>query len=110
MKTGNLAVNDTNSSTCNLQIANVRGLHARASAKFVKCAEMFEAEITVSCKGQNVPGTSILGLMLLGASPGTEITVTASGDDHNEALKALGDLVRDKFGEDVSDDGPDSGE
>lgn len=97
-------VNNTNSSSCTLKIENVRGLHARASAKFVKCAELFTAEITVTCKGQSVPGTSILGLMLLGASPGTEIMVTACGSDQLEALKALEELVRNKFGEDLPED------
>ncbi len=60
-------------------IINQRGLHARASAKFVKCAEGFDAEVQVSKDGQSVPGTSIMGLMMLAASMGTSIDVEASG-------------------------------
>lgn len=103
-KPGGLLVSDIDASSCMLQIENVRGLHARASAKFVKCAEKFAAEITVSCKGQTVPGTSIMGLMMLGASPGTEIMIMACGADHKCALLALSDLVRGKFGEDLPND------
>ncbi|MBL8791161.1 MAG: HPr family phosphocarrier protein, partial [Rhizobiales bacterium] len=61
-----------------MAITNQRGLHARASAKFVKCAEGFNAEITVSKDGQTVPATSIMGLMMLAASMGTSIRVDAS--------------------------------
>ena len=93
-------VTDDNSSSCTLQIENVRGLHARASAKFVKCAEQFDARITVSCKGHSVPGTSIMGLMMLGACPGSQIAVLASGPDHKDAVSALALLVQQKFGED----------
>ena len=93
-------IEEENASRCTLQIENVRGLHARASAKFVKCAENFNAEITVSCKGQSVPGTSIMGLMMLGASPGSLIEVLASGPDHRQALSALMLLVEGKFDED----------
>jgi len=90
---------DENASRYILQIENVRGLHARASAKFVKCAEKFDADITVTCKGQSVPGTSIMGLMMLGACPGSQIEVLASGPDHRQALSALILLVKGKFGE-----------
>lgn len=93
-------VTDNNTSSSTLQIENVRGLHARASAKFVKCAEQFDAEIMVSCKGHSVPGVSIMGLMMLGACPGSKIDVVASGPDHKEALSALALLVQQKFGED----------
>ena len=82
-----------------MTIRNTRGLHARASAKFVKCAEQFDAEISVSCKGQSVPGTSIMGLMMLGACPGTKIEVSACGPQRDEALAALGQLIDDKFEE-----------
>jgi len=82
-----------------LEIVNKRGLHARASAKFVKCAEKFDAEITVSKDGQTVPGTSIMGLMMLAAAPGCSIIVTASGDEAAEALDALSTLVANKFDE-----------
>ncbi len=82
-----------------LQITNSRGLHARASAKFVKCAEAFEAEITVSKDGETVPGTSIMGLMMLAAAPGSEIVVEAKGPEAEAALAALETLVRNRFDE-----------
>jgi phosphocarrier protein HPr len=80
-------------------IVNSRGLHARASAKFVKCAEQFDAEILVSRDSQTVPGTSIMGLMMLAATPGSSIQVTAAGPQAVAALDALGALIADKFGE-----------
>lgn len=83
-----------------LAIVNQRGLHARASAKFVKCAEGFDASITVSKDGQTVPGTSIMGLMMLAASIGTSVTVEASGPQAEQAIHALESLVADKFQED----------
>jgi phosphocarrier protein HPr len=81
-------------------ITNARGLHARASAKFVKCAEQFEADIKVSRDGQTVPATSIMGLMMLAAHPGANILVEAEGPDAAAALDALETLVVEKFGED----------
>jgi phosphocarrier protein HPr len=86
--------------TREMNITNQRGLHARASAKFVKCAEGFDANITVSKDGQSVPGTSIMGLMMLAASIGTSITVEASGPAAEAAMSALEDLVTRKFDED----------
>jgi phosphocarrier protein HPr len=83
-----------------LAITNQRGLHARASAKFVKCAESYDATVTVSREGQSVPGTSIMGLMMLAASIGTSITVEASGPQATEAIAALEELVGRKFDED----------
>jgi phosphocarrier protein len=80
-------------------IVNKRGLHARASAKFVQLADSFNAQITVSKDGASVGGTSIMGLMMLAASPGCSITVEASGADAAAALDALEKLVADKFGE-----------
>ncbi len=80
-------------------IINQRGLHARASAKFVKCAEGFDANITVSRDGQTVPGTSIMGLMMLAASIGTSVTVEASGPQAEPAINALETLVAAKFDE-----------
>jgi phosphocarrier protein HPr len=80
-------------------IVNSRGLHARASAKFVKCAEQFNAEILVSRDSQTVPGTSIMGLMMLAATPGSSIQVTAAGPEAMAALDALGTLIAEKFGE-----------
>ena len=76
-----------------LAIINQRGLHARASAKFVKCAEGYDADITVSRDGQTVPATSIMGLMMLAAAMGTSITVEASGPQAEAALSALEALV-----------------
>ncbi len=83
-----------------MNITNQRGLHARASAKFVKCAEGFDANIVVSRDGQSVPGTSIMGLMMLAASIGTTIVVEASGPQADAAMSALEDLVTRKFDED----------
>ncbi len=80
-------------------IINQRGLHARASAKFVKCAEGFDANISVSRDGQTVPGTSIMGLMMLAASLGTSIMVEASGPQADAAMVALEKLVATKFDE-----------
>ncbi|SER51084.1 phosphocarrier protein [Faunimonas pinastri] len=82
-----------------LEIVNKRGLHARASAKFVKCAEAFEAEISVSKDGQTVGGTSIMGLMTLAAAPGSHIEVSAAGVDAAAAIAAIAALVEDGFGE-----------
>lgn len=82
-----------------LLIKNSRGLHARASAKFVKCAERFDASVLVSRDGQTVPGTSIMGLMMLGAHPGSSISLEATGRQAREVLAALTELVDAKFGE-----------
>jgi phosphocarrier protein HPr len=86
--------------TREINITNQRGLHARASAKFVKCAEGFNAEVVVSKDGQSVPGTSIMGLMMLAASIGTSIVVETSGPEAEAAMTALEDLVTRKFDED----------
>lgn len=83
-----------------LAIVNQRGLHARASAKFVKCAEGFDASITVSRDGHTVPATSIMGLMMLAAAMGTSITVEASGPQAEQAVAALEALIASKFDED----------
>jgi phosphocarrier protein HPr len=80
-------------------ITNRRGLHARASAKFVTLAASLPAQITVSKDGSAVTGTSIMGLMMLGAAMGDSITIAATGDGHEEALTQLVALVEDKFGE-----------
>lgn len=82
-----------------LNIVNTRGLHARASAKFVQCAEKFEAEIKVSKDGSSVSGTSIMGLMMLAAGPGCCILIEATGAEADAALAALEALVTDGFGE-----------
>ena len=83
-----------------LPIINQRGLHARASAKFVKCAEGFDATISVSKDGQSVPGTSIMGLMMLAASMGTSVDVETSGPQAEAAMAAIDALVASKFDED----------
>lgn len=82
-----------------LEIKNQKGLHARAAAAFVKCAENFEAEITVERINQTVSGCSIMGLMMLAASKGTTIHVSAKGKQASEALNAITELVNSKFGE-----------
>jgi phosphocarrier protein HPr len=82
-----------------LAITNKRGLHARASAKFVQMAERFNAEITVTRGSESVGGNSIMGLMMLAAAPGTTITVTAKGPQARAALEALTELVGSRFGE-----------
>src|SRR5262245_38019993 len=80
-------------------IINKRGLHARASAKFVQCAERFDAQVLVERDGQCVAGTSIMGLMMLAAAPGTSVKITTSGPEAAEALQALKSLIEDRFGE-----------
>ncbi|TCU23673.1 phosphocarrier protein [Rhizobium azibense] len=91
----------TTSFSRELLIVNKRGLHARASAKFVQMVEKFDAAVTVSKDGMTVGGTSIMGLMMLAASPGTTVLVSASGNQAAEALNALDRLVQDKFGEEI---------
>lgn len=81
-------------------IINRKGLHARATAKFVQCAENFDARVTVSRCGETVGGDSIMGILTLGAGVGTSITVAATGAQAREALDALEALVADRFGED----------
>jgi phosphocarrier protein HPr len=83
-----------------LPVVNQRGLHARASAKFVKCAEGFDADIRVTRDGQTVPGTSIMGLMMLAAAMGTSILVEASGPQAEQAIDALAALLANRFDED----------
>jgi phosphocarrier protein len=87
-------------STRSVEIINKRGLHARASAKFVKLASSFDAEVKVSKDGQTVDARSIMGLMMLAAGPGCCIEVEAEGPEAAPALEALIALVSDKFGED----------
>lgn len=82
-----------------LPIVNKRGLHARASARFVQTAERFEATVTVTKDLTAVAGTSIMDLMMLAAGPGSVIRVTAEGEDAEEALAALSELVEGLFGE-----------
>ena len=82
-----------------LPITNKRGLHARASAKFVQMAERFNAEITVTRGAETVGGNSIMGLMMLAAGIGSSIIVTAKGPQAREALDAITELVTSRFGE-----------
>jgi phosphocarrier protein HPr len=82
-----------------LPIINKRGLHARASAKFVQMVERFNAEVWVTKGSETVGGTSIMGLMMLSAGPGTSITVSAIGPDAQAAVDAITELVGSKFNE-----------
>lgn len=82
-----------------LKIVNEKGLHARASAKFVEVCEDFDAEATVTKDGEHALGDSIMGLLMLAASKGTEIDVTTTGPQANELSEALRALVDGLFGE-----------
>lgn len=84
---------------CTALIVNRKGLHARAAAKFVKLANGFDADVTVSKRGQTVSGRSILGLMMLGAGPGTEIEIAAVGREAAEAIEVLGQIIEARFEE-----------
>ena len=82
-----------------VDVTNKRGLHARASAKFVTLASSQAAQVEVEKDGSKVCGTSIMGLMMLGAAMGDRITISAEGDGAEEAVAALAELVETKFGE-----------
>ncbi|MBU2531464.1 MAG: HPr family phosphocarrier protein [Alphaproteobacteria bacterium] len=94
---------DQETARASVLIPNAKGLHARASAKFVKCAEKFEAEIKVTKDGHTVGGTSIMGLLMLAASCGTMISLDATGPDASEAIAALVHLIESGFGEGLAD-------
>lgn len=81
-------------------IINKLGLHARASAKFVQLASGFSCEVNLERNGQTVNGKSIMGIMMLAASSGTEIRICTEGEDEETALQQLIELVNDRFGED----------
>jgi len=83
-----------------LPIVNRKGLHARATAKFVHCVDQFDAEIKVTRCGETVGGDSIMGILTLGAAMGSTITVSATGNEAQAALNALAALVASRFGED----------
>ena len=83
-----------------LEIVNRKGLHARATAKLVQCIDGFDAVVTVSRCGETVGGTSIMGILTLGAGPGMTITVTAAGTQAVEVMEAITALVANRFGED----------
>ena len=80
-------------------IRNKKGLHARASAKFVQTVEKFDADVCVTRGHETVGGTSIMGLMMLAAAPGTSITVEATGREAPEVIEALACLIESRFGE-----------
>ena len=82
-------------------ICNTRGLHARASAKFVKLASSFDAEVHVTRDGVTVNALSIMGLLMLGAGNGCDVHIAAEGPDAQEAVQALADLVDRRFDEDA---------
>jgi phosphocarrier protein HPr len=92
-------VPDREKPSAEVTICNRKGLHARASAKFVKCAETFDATVRVTREGQSVGGTSIMGLMMLAASQGSVIRLEAEGPEAPEAIEALVALVASGFGE-----------
>ena len=83
-----------------IEIINERGLHARASAKFVKLAGTFDAEVTVTKDDQTVDALSIMGLMMLAAGPGSRILVSGEGPQAEAAVAALAQLVKNRFDED----------
>ena len=89
----------TDTITKELNIINERGLHARAAANFVKTIDGLNANIEVERLGQTVDGNSIMGLMMLAASKGTSIKVSASGTDAKKAIDLLSELINNKFGE-----------
>ncbi len=84
-----------------VKIVNQRGLHARAAAKFVKLAERFDAEISVRKRDTLVTGTSIMGLMMLAAGPGTSLDLLVSGPEAETAAEALSTLIANRFDEDA---------
>jgi phosphocarrier protein HPr len=93
------AMTDQDTARASVLIQNEKGLHARASARFVKCAETFQSDISVTKDGHTVGGTSIMGLLMLAASCGTYIALEAKGADADLALAALTALIESGFGE-----------
>ena len=88
------------SAEASVEIVNERGLHARASAKFVKMAATFDAEVTVAKDGATVDARSIMGLMMLAAGLGSSIVIHAEGAEARAAVDALAELVTNRFEED----------
>lgn len=82
-----------------VQIVNVLGLHARAAARFVRTATRFRSKVTISKDGKTTDGKSILGILFLAATAGTEVTIAASGEDEGDAVDALASLVANGLGE-----------
>ncbi len=95
---------DLRSPEATVTVRNRKGLHARASAKFVKCAEEFDANVWVVREGQTVGGTSIMGLMMLAAGPGSQLLIRAEGTQAAAAVASLVALVNDGFGEECVDE------
>jgi phosphocarrier protein len=91
-----------------VQIVNVLGLHARAAARFVRAAAQFRSKVMITKDGTSTDGKSILGILFLAATSGTEIVITASGEDENEAVDALASLVAEGLGDDVDREGESS--
>ena len=85
--------------SCTVEVVNARGLPARASSKFVKAAAQYDADIRVTREGQTVDAQSIMGLMMLGAGPGSTLEITAEGPDAEAAVEGLRQLVADRFDE-----------
>jgi phosphocarrier protein HPr len=90
----------TGASVREMRIVNRKGLHARATAKFVQCVERFDAQIKVTRCGETVGGDSIMGILTLGAGLGSSISVAAFGAEADQALDALAALIANRFGED----------
>jgi phosphocarrier protein len=84
----------------NITIVNKLGLHARAAAKFVTCASQFSSDIQISRNAQQVNGKSIMGVMMLAANKGSELAITADGEDETDAIAALEALILNRFEED----------
>jgi phosphocarrier protein len=84
-----------------LEVVNLLGLHARAAARFVRAASRYRSKITVTKDGTTIDGKSILGILFLAASAGSNITIAASGEDEEEALEALSNLVAEGMGEET---------
>lgn len=97
---GKIAERGKNSFAAEITIPNKKGLHARASAQFVRCAGAFKANIRVSREGQTVGGTSIMGLMMLASGQGHAIQIDVDGEEAKPAIEALVALVENGFGED----------
>lgn len=95
----NIAASGVYQCLAEVTVVNKKGLHARASAAFVKCVEKFDAEVTVTKEGQSVGGSSIMGLMMLAASKGSTILIETEGPEAEEALEALTALVECGFNE-----------
>lgn len=82
-----------------VQVINMRGLHARASAKVVKCAENYDAQVTLECDGKSADALSMMELLMLGAHKDCKVTLEATGAEAEEAITAIVQLINDRFGE-----------